>query len=85
MQDIENEIKTLIAEIIEKDPAEISPDAKFFEELGVDSMMALEILTAVEKKYKIVIPEEKLPQLTTLNETVRIAKEFLEKKDKPNV
>ncbi|MBU1727482.1 MAG: acyl carrier protein [Candidatus Omnitrophica bacterium] len=80
MENVENEIRGLIAEIIEKEPSEITPEAKFFEELGVDSMMALEILTAVEKKYKIVIPEEKLTQLTTLSDTVRVAKEYLEKK-----
>jgi acyl carrier protein len=80
MQDIENEIRNLIAEIIEKKPEEVTPDAKFFEDLGVDSMMALEIMAAMEKKYRIAIPEEKLAQLTTLRETVSVAKEFLEKK-----
>lgn len=80
MQDLENEIRNLIAEIIEKDPSEITPDAKFFQDLGVDSMMALEIMAAMEKKYKIAIPEEKLPQLTTLRETVAVAKEYLEKR-----
>lgn len=77
MQDLEGQIKSIIAEIIEKDPAEITADAKFFEDLGVDSMMALEILAAIEKKYKITIPEEKLAQLTTLNQTIAVAKEYL--------
>lgn len=77
MQDIDSEIKCIIAGIIEKDPAEINPEAKFVEDLGVDSMMAIEILAAIEKKYKIAIPEEKLTQLTTLNETIRIAKEYM--------
>jgi len=80
MSDLENEIRNLIAEIIEKDPNEITLDAKFFEDLGVDSMMALEIMAAMEKKYKITIPEEKLAQLTTLRETVNVAKEFLGKR-----
>lgn len=60
MQELESEIKNLIAEIIEKDPSEISPDAKFFEELGMDSMMALEILAGVKKRYKINIPQGKI-------------------------
>ena len=85
MQDLENDIRNIIAEIIEKDPKEITPDAKFVEELGVDSMMALEIMAGIEKKYKIVIPEEKLAQITTLKETVAIAKQFLEKPDTCNV
>lgn len=80
MQELESEIKNLIAEIIEKDPSEISPDAKFFEELEMDSMMALEILSGVKKRYKINIPEEKLAQLTSLNATIAVAKEYLANK-----
>ena len=80
MPDIDTEIKNLIAEIIEKDPSEINPDARFAEDLGVDSMMALEILAGIEKKYKITIPEEKLVSLTTLNETVTVAKQYLANK-----
>ncbi|MBM3249891.1 MAG: acyl carrier protein [Candidatus Omnitrophica bacterium] len=80
MEDLENEIRNLIAEIIEKEPREVTPDARFFEDLGVDSMMALEILAAMEKKYRIHIPEEKLTQLTTLRQTVAVAREFLDKK-----
>lgn len=84
MLNIEEEIRGIVAQIIEKDPAEIMPDAKFFEELGVDSMMALEILAAIEKKFKITIPEEKLAQLTTLNETIKVAKEYLQNKEVQN-
>jgi len=77
MQDIENEIRNIIAEIVEKDPSQITPEAKFFEDLGMDSMMALEILAAIEKKYKISIPEEKLMQLTSLKDTVAVANQYL--------
>jgi len=79
MPDLENEIRDLIAAVLEEDPAKVTPDAKFFEDLGMDSMMALEIMAGMEKKYKITIPEEKLPQLTTLRQTVAVAKEYLEK------
>ena len=81
MQDLENEIKNIIAEVVEKDPSEITPEARFFEDLGVDSMMALEILVAIEKKYKVKIPEEKLPDLRNLTMVVDIAKEYLTKKE----
>jgi acyl carrier protein len=77
MQDLESEIKTMIAEILEKDISEIKPEARFVEDLNMDSMMALEILAAIEKKYKIAIPEEKLGEFKDLNATVKIAKEFL--------
>ncbi|MDD5432113.1 MAG: acyl carrier protein [Candidatus Omnitrophica bacterium] len=82
MQDIEieNEVKSLIAQVLEKDPNTIKPDARLVEDLGMDSLMALEILVAVEKKFKITIPEQKLSEMNTLNATVTIAKEFLSKK-----
>ena len=84
MQDIESEIRNIIAEIVEKDPNEITPEAKFFEDLGMDSMMALEILAAIEKKYRISIPEEKLMQLTTLKDTVAVAREYLNQRKDAN-
>lgn len=43
-------------------------------------MMALEILTGIEKMYKIVIPEDMLPKFTSLKETVRIVSGILNKK-----
>ena len=50
LNNIENELRQLIAEILEKDPKEIAPETRFIEDLGMDSMMALEILVAMEKR-----------------------------------
>jgi acyl carrier protein len=49
----------------------------------MDSMMALEILAAIEKKYKIAIPEEKLAEFKTLSSIVAIAKEYLSQRHVP--
>ncbi|MCM8787430.1 MAG: acyl carrier protein [Candidatus Omnitrophica bacterium] len=77
---IENEIKNIIAKILEIESEKITPDARFVEDLGMDSMMALEIVASIEKKYKISIPEEYLTKLTNLRQVIEITKEFLEKK-----
>ncbi|OGW82839.1 MAG: hypothetical protein A2987_02000 [Omnitrophica bacterium RIFCSPLOWO2_01_FULL_45_10] len=77
---LEKEIRSLVAEILEVDEEKITPEARFVEELGMDSMMALEILASVEKKYKIRIPEEYLTKVTTLNSMVEIARELTNKK-----
>ena len=55
---LEKEIRSIVAEILEIKEENIRPDANFADELGMDSMMALEILAGIEKKYKIRIPEE---------------------------
>ncbi|MBP7215949.1 MAG: acyl carrier protein [Candidatus Omnitrophica bacterium] len=80
MQNIEEEIRGIIAEILEKQPEDILPEARFFEDLGADSMMALEILTAIERKYKITVPESRMTQIATLKDTVALAKEFIDQK-----
>jgi len=77
---LEKEIRSLVAEILEINEDNIKPDAKFVEELGMDSMMALEILASVEKKYKVKIPEEYLTKVTSLRSMIEIAKKMLEKK-----
>lgn len=76
---LENELKAIIAEIVEIEPGKITPDANFVEDLGMDSMMALEILASIEKKYKLRIPEENLPKVTTLSKTIEIVNKFLNK------
>jgi len=70
--EMKDELREIIAEITETESEEIQDDAQFVKDLGMDSMMALEILASLEKKYKIVIPEEDLPKFTDLNNTVEV-------------
>jgi acyl carrier protein len=68
----EKDITHLLAEVVEMDEAELweKRNARFVEELGVDSMLALEILALLEKKYRIEIPEENLLDLVSLQSTI---------------
>ena len=77
---VAKEVRELLAEILETEPDKIKGDANFVKDLGMDSMMALEMLAAIEKKYRIVIPEESLARFTSLNQTVELVKELLTKK-----
>ncbi len=77
-EQIQAEVKSLIAEIAELPEEEIEGDALFGEDLGIDSLMGLEIIAAVEKKYRIEIPEENLRRVKTLNDTTALVEEYLE-------
>lgn len=79
---VEGDIRALVAEVLEAEPGEVKPDAHFVKDLGMDSMMALEILASIEKKYRIVIPEEALAKFTDLNKTVAIVTDILKKSKK---
>ena len=76
---LENDLRKLIAEIVEVEPDKITPGVNFVEDLGMDSMMALEILASIEKKYKLRIPEENLTKITNLNKVVELVDKFLDK------
>jgi acyl carrier protein len=73
------EIKKLVAEIAEKSPDEIKDDARFAEDLGIDSMMALEIVAMIEKKYKVIIPEAEIPNIRSLQNVYDLVEKLLNK------
>ena len=74
---VEEEIRQLVAEILEVEPHTINPDAKLVEDLGMDSMMALEIVASIEKKYKIKLPEQELRNVTTLNRIIGTTRDYV--------
>ena len=78
---LEKELKDLVAEIMECDPTEITPDANFIEDLGMDSMMTLEVISSLEKKYKLRIPEENLAKITNLKSVTELIIKFVRNKD----
>ncbi len=80
LANLESDIRAIVAEVLETEPESLNPDAKFVEDLGMDSMMALEILAAIEKKFRVAIPEDKLSSFTSLNETIRLIEKIMSKK-----
>jgi len=70
------DIRKLISDISEVPEEEITDEAKFAEDLGVDSMVALEIVASIEKKYRIAVPEEKIPEMRSLADICRLLKEL---------
>ena len=66
-QNIKQDLREIISRITEVPPKDLKDDADFVKDLGVDSMMALEIVASIEKKYKVIIPEDKIPEITSLN------------------
>jgi acyl carrier protein len=68
-EDLKEKLRAIVAEVAELDEV---PDDKPFKDLGIDSMMAIEIIADVERAYKIKIPEEELEQVVDLDSVVRL-------------
>lgn len=78
---LEKEVRALIAEIVEIEPEKITLEANFVENLGMDSMMALEIFATIEKKYNLKIPEDYLGKTSTLSSLIEIVEKILYKNE----
>ncbi len=73
---IEEEVKKLVADIIEVPVEKLAPDADFFKDLGIDSLKAIEIVAAFEKRYRIIIPEEDIPKIRNLTNVIEYVKKL---------
>ncbi len=84
VENLENDITAIVAEVTELEESEIweKRDADFFKDLEIDSLLALEILSLIEKKFKLQIPEEKLVDITSLNATIEMTRSTLEENEK---
>jgi acyl carrier protein len=60
------ELREMVAEVLEMEPEEVADTADFVAEYEADSLRAIEILARIEKKYKVEIPQSSLPELSNL-------------------
>ncbi len=68
---LKNDLRSLIAEIIEKEPSEVGDEVRL-RDLGVDSMQAIEIISDLERRYQIKIAESEFQRVTTLNSVAEL-------------
>ena len=74
---VRQEVRRRIAELTERSPDEVTDTASFIEELGVDSLMAIELMVALDKEYKIDIPEERFRTIQNVNDAVTVVMEYV--------
>jgi acyl carrier protein len=58
------ELREFVADVLDLDVESVTDDANFMAELGVDSLKALEVLVALERRYQIKLNEEELKDMT---------------------
>ena len=77
--DLKEELRALVAEIAEKDEI---PDGATFKELGIDSMMGVEIVAAVERQYQIKIDDDEIAGFKDLESAYALVAKKLAAKSK---
>ncbi|MEU6664491.1 acyl carrier protein [Streptomyces sp. NPDC046727] len=68
-------IREIIAENIDVDLERLSDTALFIDELGADSLKLIDVLSALEMEFSIVIDMNELPKMVNVEATYRVAAE----------
>jgi len=75
---IEKEIVSIISDVSGFNEEEITPDANFYKDLEIDSIKAIEITVAIEKRFKISVRDEDVPNITTVGQAVELVSKLLD-------
>jgi acyl carrier protein len=67
---VAEKVKSIIAENLDVDEQEITPDASFTEDLGADSLDIVELVMAFEEAFGIEIPDEDAEKITRVREAI---------------
>ena len=70
--DIEQRMNGLLVSELGLDAAKLSPEARFEEDLEVDSLGVVELLMALEDEFGVSIPDEEAESIGTVGQAVDI-------------
>ncbi len=76
---LEKEIISIISEVSGKEEDEIKLESNLATDLEIDSIKAIEIIVALEKKFKVSIRDEDIPQISTVKQIIDLSKELIVK------
>lgn len=70
MSSIESRLTRIIVEKLGVEEYEVTPDASFADDLGADSLDAVEIIMEIEKEFGITIPDDQAEQIGTVGDAL---------------
>lgn len=73
-------IKQILKEELKIDEKKITNEAKLSEDLGIDSIDAVELIMKIEETYEIEVDENKLKEVKTFGQLVNYIQSLTESK-----
>ena len=75
MNEIEKVVREELGKLTKADVMNMSIDEDISEYTGLDSLSFLELFGKIEEKFKILVPPEKISEIQTIADVVKIVKE----------
>jgi acyl carrier protein len=76
---IEERVKGIIVEQLGVTEDQVTPEAKFIEDLGADSLDTVELVMALEEEFGQEIPDEEAEKLQSVGDVVKYIEELVQK------
>ena len=68
---IEERVREIIVEQLGVKPDQVTPEAKFIEDLGADSLDTVELVMALEEEFGSEIPDEQAEKLQSVGDVIK--------------
>ncbi len=65
-----DEVRAILVEQLGVDPAEVTVESSFQEDLNADSLDLVELIMEMEDRFKIKIPDEEAEKIATVGQAV---------------
>ncbi len=72
----EQRVKDIIVEQLGVKADQVTPEAKFIEDLGADSLDTVELVMALEEEFGMEIPDEQAEKLQTVGDVIKYVEEL---------
>lgn len=79
--EVRSKVKQIISNVTNIAPDQIADNASFIDDLNLDSLSLLEIGVDVDFEFKLGVPEERLQQLRTVQDSVDLVLQVLAEKN----
>lgn len=66
-----DDVKEVVVEQLNVNPAEVKEESKFVEDLGADSLDVVELVMALEEKFDIEIPDTDAEKIVTVGDAIK--------------
>ena len=71
-------LQKIIAEVLNVDTEEITPDTTFVDDLGADSLDIFQIIMGIEEEFDIEIDNDEAEKITTVGDAVEQIRKAVE-------
>ncbi|WP_330239803.1 acyl carrier protein [Streptomyces sp. NBC_00525] len=76
-EEIVSALAEILNEVADVDPADVSEEKAFVDDLDVDSLAMVEVIVSAEERFSVQLPEEELKELRLVSDVVlRIEKQL---------